>query len=330
MHEKDSFFYKKLFLDISNRCSPVEYSNKEVYIKHLCSEDYIKLNQKEKFYYDKALKRGLPTEKEALKKAINEGEWTQKDEDFLETQQSFIDNLHKSKSHLLLQSEKDRHQKTIDEETIKLNKKILEKDQVIKNTAEVYARKQNNDFYIFSSLYKNKSLTEALFSTEQFEELSYTDIGDLIIINNNHANDFSEENIQIMVLQDFFFPYMFLCEKPTELFGLPAISLTNFQLTTLLYARIFKNIFDHNSDIPDSIKKDPKALLDYSSSSKQREKAKEHLSKDGTSMVFGATEKDYESMGVDKSELSSGKTSLQEAARKKGGSLNMQDLMNLH
>ncbi len=330
MHEKDSFFYKKLFLDIGNGYSPAEYSNKKVYVKHLCSENYIELNDKEKFYHDKALKRGLPTEKQALEKAIEEGDWSQKDEDFLETQRSFIDNLHKSKSHLLLQSEKDRHQKTIDAETKKLNNKILEKDQVVKNTAEVYARKQNNDFYIFSSLYKDKNLTETFFSLEQFEELSYTEIADLITLNNNHANDFLEENIQEMVLQDFFFPYMFLCEKPTELFGLPAISLTNFQLTTLLYSRIFKNIFDHNSDIPDNIKKDPKALLDFSSSSTQREKAKEHLSKAGTSMVFGATEKEYETMGINKYELNSGKTSLQQAAKKKGGSLNMQDLMNLH
>ena len=329
MYEDNDFFYKKLFLEIGNGYSEIEYSNEETYIKHLRTEDYIELNKKEKFYYKKALSRGLATEKTTIDAAIKDGEWKEEDEGFIETQKAFVDNLHKSKAHLLLQSEKDRHQKTIDEETEKLNKKILEKNEILKNTAEAYARKQNNDYYIFSCLFKDKALKEPFFSKDQFVELSYTELGELIKLNNKHSESMSEEVIQKMVLEEFFFPYMFLCERPTELFGNPAFLLTNFQLTTLLYARVFKNIFDHNEDIPENIKKDPKALLDFSSSSKQRDKAKEHLSKDGTSMVFGATEKDYEQMGIKKEELSKGKTTLQEAARKKGGSLNMQDLMNL-
>ena len=51
---------------------------------------------------------------------------------------------------------------------------------------------------------------------------------------------------------------------------------------------------------------------------------KEHLDKDGASTVFGATKEDYEYMGVEKST-----NSITQAAKKKGGSLNMSDLMEL-
>ena len=121
---------------------------------------------------------------------------------------------------------------------------------------------------------------------------------------------------------------MFLCEKPTELFGLPAINLSSYQVTTLLFARIFKNILENTQNIPDKIRKDPEALIEFSNSSDSREKAKEHLSKDGASTVFGATEEDYSELGVSQSNLTAGK-SLHQAAKEKGGSLNMQDLMNM-
>ena len=49
--------------------------------------------------------------------------------------------------------------------------------------------------------------------------------------------------------------------------------------------------------------------------------------KDG-STLFNATEEDYEYAGLDKPSDSS-KISLQEAAKQKGGSLSMEDLMEL-
>ena len=270
----------------------------------------------------------MPTEKEALEEAIKEGLWTSEDDDFLETQKMFLENLNKSKNHLLLKSEKEQHQKTIDEETAKLNSKLLEKNELVKNTATHYSKNQINDYYILKSFFKNSELSDSIFSIEEFSDLTYSELADIIKINNEHTKLFSEENIQKMVLEEFYFPYMFLCEKPTELFGVPACRLTNFQLTTLLYSKVFKNIFDNNTDIPENIKKDPEALLDYASSSKEREKVKDHLSKDGNTTVFGATEADYAHMGITKDQVSGG-SSLHNAAKQKGGSLNMQDLMNL-
>jgi len=67
--------------------------------------------------------------------------------------------------------------------------------------------------------------------------------------------------------------------------------------------------------------------MEFASSSKERNKMKDNLSKDGSSTVFGATQEDYESMGVD-NDLVKGR-SLHEAAKRKGGTLNMDDLMKM-
>ena len=87
MYDPDSdYFYKRIFLDISRGFSACKYKETTYYIKHLSSEDYIDLSDKEEEFYQKAIKRGLPTEKEALEEAIKEGLWTSEDDDFLETQ----------------------------------------------------------------------------------------------------------------------------------------------------------------------------------------------------------------------------------------------------
>ena len=99
----------------------------------------------------------------------------------------------------------------------------------------------------------------------------------------------------------------------------------------IVYTKIFKNIFETNKHIPASIKKDPQALLDYgaiSDDAKQKMKDRVHAEgKDGVTL-FGATDSDYEYAGLEKPGASP-KMSLQKAAEKKGGSLSMEDLMEL-
>jgi len=165
-----------------------------------------------------------------------------------------------------------------------------------------------------------------LYSEKEYDELSYTDISKLILIHNEQFNLFSEENIQKLILEEFYFPYMPFCEDSVQFFGLAVCKLTHNQLKLLLFTRIFKNIFDNNDNIPEKIKKDPQALLDYASSSKKgKDLIEQDSEKGGASTIVGATKEDYEYMGVD---TRKGK-SLDQAAKAKGGSLNMQDLMNL-
>lgn len=324
MYEKDDYFYRKIFRDVCLGYTEVLVKNKNLYVKHLHANDYIAVNEKEEVFLSKAKKRGLPTEEESLKTALDDGMWTEDDENFLETQQMFLENLQKTKNNLNLKSEKDRHQKIINEEQGKLNKKKNERASLLGNTAEAYASKQINDYFVANCFYTDKSFQKRFLSDEDFNELSYSDIAEYTKVNNLIVSTFCEENMQKIVLEEFFFPFMYISEKPTELFGKPAIELNNNQLSILTYSRIFRNIFDNNQDIPSKIRKDPAALLDFGSNSKSREKMKEHLDKDGASTVFGATKEDYEYMGVGKSS-----DSITQAAKKKGGSLNMADLMEL-
>ena len=92
---------------------------------------------------------------------------------------------------------------------------------------------------------------------------------------------------------------------------------------------LFKSIFQNSEEIPFAIKKDPQKLMDWARNPKGREKAREVMEKagEGGAGLFGATKEDLENLGVETT--GAGTVSLEEAAKKKGGSLTMKDLMKL-
>ena len=318
--------YRKVFRDIVKGYSKNDSEFGLLYIKHLTTHDQVDLEEIEERFYKKAKEKGLCTEEERLASLYKEDSWTKEDESFIHSQRSYIENLEKSKSQLILKSQIDNQQKLIEAEFQKLNKSLNIKNELIGSTFENYSQKRINDYYISKSFFKDEFFKEPLYSEKEYDELSYTDISKLILIHNQQFNLFSEENIQKLILEEFYFPYMPFCEDSVQFFGLAVCKLTHNQLKLLLFTRIFKNIFDNNDNIPEKIRKDPQALLDYASSSKKgKDLIEQDSEKGGASTIVGATKEDYEYMGVD---TTKGK-SLDQAAKSKGGSLNMQDLMNL-
>lgn len=325
MSETDAV-YRRTFRDIVKGFTKKVTGNDVLYIKHLTTHDQVDLEDVEKIFFEKARKRGLETEQEKLNILINEGSWSKEDDLFIEKQIDFIKNLNKSKSQLVLKSQIDIQQKLINKENEKLNKKLSEKISLLGSTCESYSKQRVNDYYIAKSFFKDEELLVPLHSEEEYDNLSYSELSNLVKIHNDQFNNFSEENIQKVILQDFYFPYLPFCEDTVQFFGKAVCELTHHQLKLILFTRVFKNIFDNNEDIPDHIRKDPEALLDFANSSKKgKEALDKYEDKAGASTLIGATKEDYEYMGVNTTKG----VSLRDAAAKKGGTLNMNDLMNI-
>jgi len=327
MYKDESLsLYRRSFRDIVKGYTKKSYQDEVFFIKHLTTHDQVDLEDIEIDFYNKAKKKGLSTEEERIASLKEDGLWSDEDEKFIDSQTSFIENLTRTKAQLILKSQIDQHQKLIDTEVQKLNKKLSDKQELIGSTCEAYAKQRVNDYYIGRSFFKDEEFTEPLYEENDFYELSYSEVGELVKIHNDQFTQFSEDNIQKIILQDFFFPYMPFCEDTVQFFGKSVCELTHNQLKLILFTKVFKNIFDNNENIPENIRKDPEALLDFASSSKKgKEHLEKHEEKGGASTLVGATSKDYEYMGVN----ARGGKSLHQAAKEKGGSLNMQDLMDL-
>ena len=319
---------RKIFRDVVRGFSTATLEEDFVYIKHLTPHDQVELEEIEEKYFNIALRKGVPTEEDMLAYLKDEGQWTDKDEKFIQDKELFLENLRKAKTKLVLKSEIDKQAALIDKEQKILDDKQVQKIGLIGNTCEKYAKDRLNDFYMIKSFFADDKLQEPLFNEDKFDELDNHDIKKVVYKYNEIFEGFSEENIQYTILEDFYNPYLSFAEDSVQFYGKAFCDLTYNQIRLIVYTRVFKNIFDMNENIPDSIRKDPAKLLEFGSSSKEeKDKAKDKLSQGDGGTLVGAKQEDYDYLGV---ERPTNAVSLHEEAKKKGGTLNMEDLMKLH
>ena len=323
--------YRKVFKEIVQGCTKAEIDTETYYIKHLSALDQVDIDEVKQEYYDQAISRGIPTEEEALSSLMKEGQWTKKDESQIKQLHNFIEQLQKNKTALVLKSDIDRQNKSIQETRAKIQALNEKRASLLGVNAEGYADKRANDYYIIKSYFHDAKLEDPVFPDEEdYNELYAEDVQKFVNCYNQTFLSFEELKIQEMILQDFYYIYFPFSDDTVGFFGTPVVQLTYNQLKLIVYTKIFKNIFENNKHIPEKIKKDPQALLDYGSiSDEAKEKMKNKLDKDQDgATLFGATDEDYEYAGLDKPSDKSG-ISIQKAAEKKGGSLSMEDLMEL-
>jgi len=321
--------YRKLFRDIVQGYSEAQLGEDSVYIKHFSTHDQVSYNDTYDKYFEIAQARELPTEREILEFQKKEGFWTDEDDDFIERQEMYISAMRANKKALILKSAIDSHNARIKESQAQLNEKLDVKNKLIGNCCEKYAMGRANDHYVIEAVFKDKKCKKEYYTEEEAETLNFTQIAEILQLYNSISHQFREVEIQRLILQDFFYIYFPFSDNTVGFFGKPIVELTDNQLKLVVYTRVFKNIFEKYDNIPERIRKDPEALLDFGAvSDESRDKARTELTKDapGASTLVGATAEDLEYLGVAKPE---GK-SLHEAAMEKGGNLSMEDLMKLH
>ena len=110
-----------------------------------------------------------------------------------------------------------------------------------------------------------------------------------------------------------------------QFYGKPVVDLTIYQLKVAAYGRMFFNIFQNVSDIPDNIKDNPEQLIAFSNAQMNKHKNSGGIDENAdATAVFGATKEDIDTVA------GGGKTvSLSEELEKHGGKLNMEQMMRL-
>ncbi len=329
--EPESYF-RKVFRDVARGYTKISMDKKSAFIKHLTQHDQVELDDIEDGYFKKAESRGLPTEKEILELLKEQGVWSDQDEEDIEDTKLYLQTLNEAKRTIILKSQIDAQNELISKTEKELEEKLLDRYKVLGNTAEKYAKEKTNDHYIIRAFFHDDKFENAIFTEKDFWEMDDRHLQKAIKIYNSYYSMFSEENIRHLCLQDFFYSYFPFAESPVDFFGRSIVELTYNQLRLIVYTKIFKNIFERNENIPVHLRKDPDALLDYGNiSDAAKEKIKEKMDVDGATSFVGATQEDLDYLSLrEKKEGDSVRTvSLADEAKKKGGSLNMDDLMRL-
>ena len=327
--KKESLINSKLFLlfnDIIKGHSKRTFRNAPIFIKHLGVSEKAFFDFRFQEFYEYALTSGIPSEEDALKRAIADEFWSEAEEKEMEVLKKYIDRLILTKKNLIRKLEIEAISKQIDEERQKLAKKISQRKDVIGKTAEEYASNRSNDYILYESLFKDENLKERLFKEEEFEEMTYEDLVEYILFFNEYMEEFKEENLQKISLLDFFQPYFIVLDQPMQLWGKAMVNLTDFQVRLTIYGKIFKNIFETTENIPDEIRQDPDKLFEYTDRSKAKknfESKQKNKDKSSAEAVFGATKEEIQEMAP------TGAKSLNQAMKGKKV-MNMEELMKLH
>ena len=327
--KKESLTNSKLFLlfnEIIRGHSKRRFRDRPLFIKHLGVSEKAFFDYRFQEFYEYALNSGIPSEEDALKRAVADEFWSDAEEKEIDSIKKYIDRMILTKRNLIRKLEIEALAKQIDEERQKLAKKISQRKDVIGKTAEEYASNRSNDYIIYESLFKDESLKDRVFAESEFEEMTYEDLVEYILFFNEFMDDFKEYNIQKIALLDFFQPYYLVLDQPLQLWGKPMVQLTDFQVRVNIYGKIFKNIFETTENIPDEIRQDPDKLFEYTDRSKAKknfESKQKNKDKSSAEAVFGATKEEIQEMAP------TGAKSLNQAMKGKKV-MNMEELMKLH
>ena len=302
-----------------------------IVFKHFNNFDSAELDIKSEFFYQKAVKDGLPTRKDRIDYLLKEKIWTPERNKEIVHLKSFVKGLKNSKSKVFLKAHIDQINAQINENQLKLSKMELEKEELIGFCAESYASRRINEHYMFNALRNEKN--EKLFTKQEFEELAEDQLIEYIALYNKSTKKFKHEILQKISVSGFFTNLFYLCDNNAHVFfGKPLVELTFYQVELFGSGRYFKSLMEQaDANVPEEIKDNPEKIIEWFDSTKS---AKEVLDKsrnagqDGSATTLvGATKEDLERLGLASPEET---VNLAQKAAEKGGKLTMQDMMKIH
>lgn len=328
-------YLRKVFTEVIRGLSKMESEQfGTFYIKHLDVFDSEDIDEKNEEYLMYAQNKGLPTEKEKLKQLEEDGLWGEEKQKEIDELVDYIKQLKINKSKFFLKAQIDSVAEQIKNEEEKLQKILSEKIENVGLTAENFASKKINEYYIFKTLYKDKNLENKLFTKEEYDELSESHIIYLIKKFNYNASRFSARNLKRIALSPFFLNDFYLCEdNPMSYFGRPLVDLTYNQSELFSHAKQFKFMLQDMKHRPSQeIMSDPDKLIEVYDAGKNAEKVMSKVDGESdASTIVGATSEDLERLGLQSNEDSAQKgVDLAKEAAKKGGNLSMEELIKLH
>lgn len=310
--------------EIFDGYTDITFQGKTVYIKHFSIRDQRYIHRFYNKYKSIAESKGIPSEKEMLDSLREDGLWSDDDDRKIVDLEQELEGLRSSKRLSFLPSQKKNIQETIDSKQRELHFLFTKKAELVGKTSEKYGSQRSNEEFIRYLIYSDRQCSRHFFTDDEFSNLSEEEVEFFVKENDLISHRLNESNIQHVVLRDFFNMYMSQTEDVSAFYGKPIIELSVYQLKLAIYARIFFNMFQYHEDIPETIKKDPTAIFDFVERKKNNGSKGNVNTEKGASAVFGATKEDLEIIDPNARAIS-----LSDEINKKGGVMNMDDLIEL-
>lgn len=246
---------RRAYREILQGYSHIEEHN--LYIKHFNETDIgeieILYNQCEK----KLKSMGLERTKEKLK-FLNENDyWTDEEERAYLTAKLGVQDAHKFKSTLRSPIQIEKFEKVLENQIDNLEKITAKRAETLYPTIESYCDRKINEDYVRCALFKDKELKDSYLTQEEFKEISYTDLGNLVKKYNHSMDIFDETNLKKIAVNGFFLnPFLMSNNDPVKFFGRSILELTMYQINLYGKGKYYKSILEEGKDPPDNLYED--------------------------------------------------------------------------
>lgn len=246
-NEKTFNILKVIYFDIINGFSVDEETG--IFVKHLTEKENAELIRHKLFLIDKFQKDGIPSYEEKLTELIKEGIWSNEDEDkiielkyHITDNEKFLSKTIPEQWHIL--------QKIIDQKKSELHLKLLEKRELMGRTAEDFANKNSENYFIFLSLYKDEKL-KLFNSYKDFENLEESEIDNYSNLMEKCLSKIKEENIQKISVMPFFLNSFAYAKDRIEVFlNRPISEITPYQLYLISCGQKNINVLEKSEGTP--------------------------------------------------------------------------------
>jgi len=243
---------RRVYRDILQGYSYLEEEN--LYVKHFAEEDLGYLETLYKKCEKKLEAMGIESTKAKLDFLKKEDYWTQDEENNYINAKSAVADAYTFKQTLHDPDQQKNFDKVIKEQEEKLEKIDEERRQILYPTIETFCERKINEHYVRLALFKDKDLTKALFTEEEFKNLSYIELGDLVRKYNETIDVFTDHNIKRIAVNGFFLnAFLMSNNDPVNFYGKSVLALTVYQSNLYGKGKYYKSILEEGKEPPDYI-----------------------------------------------------------------------------
>jgi len=223
------------------------------YIKHFKEADLGFIDDIYKKCSDRLKGMGVPSQREKLNFLDEEQYWTKEEEEGFITATLALRDAYEFAEKMPDSGQKENFEKTLLPEAIENLRKITkERGELVEPTIETICDKRLNEFYVYNAVYKDEAFEEHFYTIEEFEELSYFELGEMVQKYNLITSRFTETNLKRIATNYFFLNSFFMSEDdPVKFYGKNVLDLTMYQLNIFSRGKFYKSILVEGNDPPD-------------------------------------------------------------------------------
>ena len=242
---------QRVYKDILKGYTVVRRGEKSYFIKHFSDIDHGFINEYKQGCYNSAKGKGIQTEQQQLKMLEEQEVWSKEEELNFYRKKQEINTLLDTKRKLVLK----KQLAAITRDINRLQKIVSElentRSELIGITCESYSNKKVNEYYVYASVFKNEELSEKAHSLEEYEEMSPSEISDLVEISNEALADLNGEFIRKIAASPFFLNAIMISKSnPMIYWGKPVSLLTNYQQSLFSTGLRYKHVIEEKGDVP--------------------------------------------------------------------------------